>query len=864
MIAKTLASIKDPGLRKQLAGATSSEDLGRINSEVEAQKRSDLSRAQLSLKSSEAIKANDAGGLEKLGNFINMGLKKELSALFSGNFKGLSQYDYAANYKGDKEKLTPEQISSFGDLFAGDINLNKLSNQDRDRIQNEGLSTTDFSKEGQNQLAKLSEAYGNTASITIAATRQVIKSFEAQEDAAVTVQNIIKAQNFEKLFSGATQRGNFGAFSKNIGDLQKIDSAKLGLESNRSYLSESAGASADFSIKMAENTADLNKEIQDLNENLSTSTLGLLKNKSFTPEKGDAISKALQSFGESGNRGDFLKSMKDLLGTDFKELEKVAVDQYGAMQKLVYESELSRKQMGENFNALIQKIQESQRSKIYGGGNILQPIGESVSIARQGLGARLSGPNYNKFENPEKPGTGRDIAGRPLFTSQRYGQEVARSRTAEADRGRKIIAGALASKDAGLEGIDLSPDAPKALVEARKKLIDRRRADFAKAQEAVLKGNQAEYVSSQSAGYIDSLQESSKKKTGVPIFQGNRKDIESAISRGDYGTAIKAAESAKSGATPIDSAKLDEFINFLKDEQGNVKNIPQAAIEAAKAAFPDMSVQGKMADSLNTLNGIQKNAESSLSSIEALLKAADQKVKTDVATDSINSLISDKVKTTGELFAIKNQPLATSADGSPIYSAEQQKNIFEKTKKLAEINSSLTKEMNPITSGFAGGLKTAFGGLTGNKTPNYVSAPNKPFSVFSLDTPQMPGVQVPFKRSDMENIKYDKIADKAKMDSEFEAFRKSKIEEQNKLREEKRQNKLKGTRQDPEYQKAIDAQLNKDLNQNIESVINVSISGGIDTKAFREELQMAFNAISMQHFKDGWKENTGKPAISRP
>ncbi len=631
-LTQSLGAIDDPKLRDKLKGARNQEDIGKILSDQTAidRKRKDL--ADFAAKEAEFKQTANLG--ERTPDFLSDTTVKGAPIIRELAKAATSSVDIAKLSKEAREKLgkgetlTLKDLGNAVDRKAGSLfDSANLGRRKRD----------EFGNAEYNEKGELASAFDGTL-FAEKLSKGILEELELEKVVEQVEKEFKIKSPFQDAIKNAISSAASNAFSKNLSRGSELD--RIQSEIKGGSYSQVATAQGDFSANKVRGQLELNQKVQGVGDNILKEAGRLVAKRELNTSQYSAADKAISAFSQDFDFVKFRTSMKEAIGGDISDLVNFATDNVEELKKIHAEAQSTNQAAERQHRQLILQIQKEQRAGLYGG-KTDGPITEQLVQVVSGLKASLNPQVRNKFD---ALGFGKDVHGRDtsLRAPENIAKEISRIAPLRAEQGRAVIQGVLASQSAGLDGIELSPDAPQSLKDLRNSRLNRSRNAVAGAQSDILKGNQQQALLGRFGSYVSSIDKDAKRITGNKVIGKElTKEIQDALITGDYDGAIKKIEQSTSDysnnlrAPGSRNAQGDPFtkevdnisalIEFLKEEKENVKQIPLAAAEFSKTLLPDQTLESKTLQSFQDLSGILKVdtlALTKLANIETLLSGA--------------------------------------------------------------------------------------------------------------------------------------------------------------------------------------------------------------------------------------------------
>lgn len=628
-----------PELSSRLKEAKTESDVGDILSSAAKQRELKLRESESLALTSEFLKSKERGFFESLGG---------------------------------RDFLKPDESRPIAQSIASSIDISKLDKSVIDKLKAGELDQSILSDSAKTSLSKLGERFTNANAVEY----QIIKSLVSQIEGSQKADEIVKAiPSFKfssNLTAGANQEALARSFERNVRFKGSISAARSNLELSQS--SDIAKAGANFQLDNAERLADFRSNIASINQGISEKAQGLLSDKTLSLANSDKLNTAIKNLSENQDLGAFIKTFKEVAGKDAEQLEPILIEQLAESRKLVTEYEVGNEIAKKNFSNLITQIQRSQRSNLFGLGNISGAKG-AIKATSIGISARIQQREESKFKK----------VGYSTASAKEIENETFRVLNSRAVAAQKVIEGIAAERDSGFFGVDPGPGASPELTRSRNKFLDFRRSAAVAAYQDIGFRNSRELASSGSQSYIDRIQELAKQKIGRSAFEGGSvNQIKKSLSTGDYDSALSIIKEVKGSTagylgTGAD-ALFSDFEEFVKNIQENESNIRLAAVEKAKELVPDSSISKEMQQSLDTISGNSGVQIGLLSNIKDLIAGNKFAALTEETANKAGLLINERKQMQDRLESLYGE----RGDGASMRRVELKENINALDAKISD------------------------------------------------------------------------------------------------------------------------------------------------------------------------------------
>lgn len=540
-------------------------------------------------------------------------------------------------------RATEEQLDSLATTIVSSFNIDKLPEDIRKKLESgdfkistESLVRLGGSEQSLSYFKEFGTIFDNQKQLGFEVVDKIKNLFEARNAAnlvagyssqAVSIgglADLANAKNASRL-SGEQRRKSFA-----------IEKASNDLSFSQPNVSEIAYANAEYLLSNSERANAYNEKIQGGIGSISTQAKSILEDRTLTAEQGNKFIKALNDLSQSSDLDKFAKDFKSISKDGFKELEPLLVEQIQQFKNFSEELENGNSLAKQNFDNLIRNIQKSQRSNLFGLGNI-SGARDAIKTAARGTAAAIAPRERSKYEKRGYFGaTSKDIL-----------KEEERVRDANFASALKIQEGILAERDNGFLGVELGQDAPQSARDLRERFLSQKRNDYATASGDIMTKFARENAATQSDVYIKQIDEDFKKRTGRKAFEGGDKDkLKDLIRGGKYDEAIQMVEKFKKGSGYNPFSKqyetVDRLGGFLTNTKESESLIPLAAKEKALQDLPSQSIDKQMLDTLQKIASESSVQTATFKNIEMLLGNKETSLKTSVVSDQIGNALNEQ------------------------------------------------------------------------------------------------------------------------------------------------------------------------------------------------------------------------------
>ena len=824
-IGKALEGISDENLKKSLVSATTQEEISGILTENQNKKAQSLSLSSGKVEIGDLLQSNRQG--------------------FFGEFfrKNDGPSNYVSNFLGLNDGLNGGNVEKIASKLADSVDVSKFSEKQRKVYSEKGVSVSALPKDVQDALRDVESRFSGGRARVLSEISKKLKSKLSDNSSLATEleRKAIKQQDFSNIISASSQGANLSIFQKNLKSSLGLSLAESSIQKSKPFVSDIAFSEAQFGLDRAKRSQENASRIKDFNSSLIGKAQELTKGKNFDFAQLQKIQGAFSRFGENQDTESFLKDFGGVIGTDSKELVKFVQEAALELKKLNSETDASNQIAEAQQRNIIEELKRGQRATLFGGGTSRFDRSQSSP----GLIASLTGPKYNKYSDPNRPGVGLDEkSGRRTFTDAEFAKEEERALNANEDRYDSILKRIQYQKDTGYYGVEPTADTPGAVKNLRERLLESDRKDAAEAFAGKKKKFALDQGLSESNDFINQINADFKASNGgIAITKEQKKVIQDAIRTGAYEKAVSAIDESTSGieknydstGKTTQSEKIRKFKDSLRLQGENYSLIDQSAQEQAKGFLPSQSLEKESLDALKGIKLEEVKVNENLSKLTQLISNNETKDLNLSKTTAVKEGISE-LSTLSLKLAEKNSPLE-----------------FDKIKKdIAFDVKRGALSGNPLDPEF---LKN-FGGDGSSVTPeslgNYFKYKNK------------------YEPSDLTRIysnKINRFTQQDSIDRDVEGV-KSKIIDTTKIKDESEKSKVLDSLIDSiqilkkELEKRESQNKTSSIDQNINLDINATVAGTnlLASDDFKNEMTQFVSS----YISKVWKENTGKPMVTPP
>lgn len=507
--------------KKQLLGAKNLDELGVFKQNLAAAQNRTLAGAQSQVQIQEAL--DKGGGLVGFQNQMSK-ITETLADSFDLSSFTKEQKDYIVKFQGDLvDKQYQEGLlkgkGGFDDAF--------------------GIISGKFGGQGQESLIRRLNSSIAQRIKNEEFANQIIKK-ETEERA--------RQADFKYLVNRSISGVSSKNFQSSLASSEALKIKQAQFDAGSDLLTPQRALGERYSLEIENFKNDFNQKQSDAYQDILKTASGLLeKNKTqLTYDQSQSLSSSFAKFGETGDVNTLTKELGKYFGpTEIKELQDSSAEQLDVLQKQLKQMESDSKIAAANYQAMQQALRDQQRMNVFGAGNPTESIQAALGVYKSGLGAQLTNPYVNKFNDPKNPGFG---SAYPMAsyrykvgpTNQKLASENYNTLTRNADRGQQVLAGIDAGLGAGLFGFDVKDDSP--IKKLREQFKDSQRRDIDGALTPILQKNQLDTTLADFDTYSKSIVDEEKKKLGYSSFANSSKDIKSLIGAGKTDEAISKLE----------------------------------------------------------------------------------------------------------------------------------------------------------------------------------------------------------------------------------------------------------------------------------------------------------------------------------
>lgn len=626
-----LSDIKDTGLRDKIKSTTDLADLQQLGFEQSVKDKAKLSDSELSAAVGKAAQ-DRPDMLENISNFI---YRKKASL--------------------GEELLTSEASLSkgFAQKAVKSLDISKLSEETKSRILSGKRATYSDINNAVDPNTLLSSALSeggsslfNSSGFAGDLTQEIKKQLEATNFSKEKVGNIVEIKPLRDLIDLSVKniQTNFISKQEKVSSALDILSNKIDLAGNS--FGEVTKATLDYNVKLAEARSKFQGSNNELNSSFLDSARSIIKEQNLNPENTSRALDATNKLVANGDFKGFISELSDVFGKGFPtELEKILSDNLVERRKLSIQEVNTMNALKVNFKNSIDKLRAQQASKLYSN---LDPSAfrENLDQYTSNLGLATSPRTVNKNIRSSF-----DINGNSFFDkdlNRRYSRRNVQVLDQNALRSQAIIDKVRAEESLGLRGIDLSPNADKRLVDAKKQEVEFARNQVRQATLDKLSQFQARSVGESAPIFFNSINSQYKKNLGTttPLLTKDfQSEFQDKVAVSDFQGAYDSlqrqrliAESSARGKVPLKDVKgaddiravFTELENLLKNTIQNSKLNTLIANETAKNEVRDKSIPAEMLSELRSINKLIGNSNKSLAGIESMFLAQTYSGKTNV------------------------------------------------------------------------------------------------------------------------------------------------------------------------------------------------------------------------------------------
>jgi hypothetical protein len=584
----------DPELKNRLASATNLDRLSVVRQQITQSQNKQLASAQVPLLIEEASK-------ERKNFFLN-----------------------------DTSKIT--------NTLADTIDLSSLTKEEKDYIVKYGQEDTTFDIQRQRGILSGKGAFDQTRSTVISrlgslgeeslmlrlnyALKERIQNEElANQIIEKENNNRSRQADFKYLVNRSISSVGNSSFRSSLAGSESLRVRQAQFDASSDLLTPQRALSEKYSMEIEQFKNDFNQKQSDsYQEILKTASSLLEKNKTeLSYDSAQSISSSFAKFGQSGDVGALISEMgKYFSPTEIKELQDTSAEQLDILQKQLAQMESDARVSGANYQAMIQALRNQQRMNAFGAGNPTESIRGALGLYKTGLGAQLSNPYVNKFNDPKNPGAGVSfLKGFKISgpSDQANASESYKTLSKNAERGQKILAGLDSGLGAGLLGFDLPDNSP--LKGLRERFKETQRADISTALTPILQKNQLDVALADFDTYSKSIIDEEKKTLGYSNFAEKSGGIKSLLGAGkttealkglrDYSTFVSGAPNRGADLRNSTNSKIKGLSEKLLLNQEYGSAIPEIVKNYADKKFA--------ADPMTELLSVEQESKNLLSKL---------------------------------------------------------------------------------------------------------------------------------------------------------------------------------------------------------------------------------------------------------
>lgn len=626
-----LSDIKDTGLRDKIKSTNDLADLQQLGFEQSIKDKAKLSDSELSAAVGKAAQDRQ-DPLDSISKFFTqekVSLGRELltsEASLSKDFaqKAIKSLDVSKLSEETKFKILAGKRATYSDINNA---------VDPNTLLSSALS------EGGSSLFNSSGFAGDL-------TQEIKKQLEAASFSKEKVGSLVEIKPLRDLIDLSVKniQTNFISKQEKVSSSLDILSNKIDLAGNS--FGEVTKATLDYNVKLAETRSKFRGSNNELNSSFLDSARSIIKEQNLTPENTSRALDATNALVANGDFKGFIAELSDVFGKGFPtELEKILSDNLVERRKLSIQEVNTMNALKVNFKNSIDKLRAQQASKLYSN---LDPnsFRENLDQYTSNLGLATSPRVINKNIRSSF-----DINGNSFFDkdlNRRYSRRNVQVLDQNALRGQAIIDKVRAEESLGLRGIDLSPNADKRLLDAKKQEVEFARNQVRQATLDKLSQFQARSVGESAPIFFNSINSQYKKNLGTttPLLTKDfQSEFQDKVAVSDFQGAYDSlqrqrliAESSARGRVPLKDIKgaddiravFTELENLLKNTIQNSKLNTLIANETAKNEVRDKSVPAEMLSELRSINKLIGNSNKSLVGIESMFLAQTYSGKTNV------------------------------------------------------------------------------------------------------------------------------------------------------------------------------------------------------------------------------------------